>query len=180
MTYDENTPSGWFGDLPPSDLSSHDDDDDDPGKIDDDDDDDPGKIDDDDDPGKIDDDDDPGKIDDDDDDDPGKIDDDNDPIEIDDLALNDAMWQALDEISVLCEEISCPTADIVTPVDRGQSHQYVCQFDCVTVEDARGRTRQYYIALLWDRLEPACYDKQKTTLWFWGEYYYDCGPRVAK
>jgi hypothetical protein len=107
----------------------------------------------------------------------GALDGPGDQHEVDQRAFEDAVAQVASETTVFCDEVFCPFADHDTTIVRGAAHQVVCQWECVSVIDDHGELRQYYIALIWDRLDPACF-VDEITVWASGEYGLSCDPNA--
>jgi hypothetical protein len=100
-----------------------------------------------------------------------------DPHDVDRRAFEAAVEVAASETTVFCEEVFCPFADHVTDVVNGAAYQVVCQWACISVIDDNGELRQYYIALIWDRLDPECF-VDEITVWAAGEYTQSCDPNA--
>jgi hypothetical protein len=100
-----------------------------------------------------------------------------DPRDVDRRAFEAAVELAASETTVFCEEVFCPFADHMTDVVNGAAHQVVCQWACISVIDDNGELRQYYIALIWDRLDPECF-VDEITVWAAGEYTQTCDPNA--
>ena len=101
-----------------------------------------------------------------------------DPHDVDQRAFEAAVAVALSETTVFCEEVFCPFADHSTPGNNGTAHQHVCQWACISVIDDNGEWRQYYIGLIWDRLEPACFTEDEVAVWAAGEHAFSCDPHA--
>jgi hypothetical protein len=99
------------------------------------------------------------------------------PHDVDRRAFEAAVEVAASETTVFCEAVFCPFADPVTDVVNGAAHQVVCQWECISVIDDHGELRQYYIALIWDRLDPECF-VDEITVWAVGEYTQSCDPNA--